>query len=298
MCTYNGERYLVEQLNSIVNQTHDNWELWISDDSSTDNTLHIISDYQHRYPGKLYLFNGPKKGFAANFLSLIFRIDKIGDYFAYADQDDIWDLSKLTRALNCLETKPQSIPTLYCSRTRLINEQGQEIGFSPFFHKDSGFRNALVQNIGGGNTMVFNYIAANLIKLTNKDASLIAHDWWTYLLITGAGGETFYDAYPTVNYRQHQANLIGGNRGWRARINRIKRLFQGQLKLWIDKNIEALLPLEDILTKENRLILHKFISARNSALILNVFKINRIGLYRQTSLGNLGLFVGSLFKKL
>ncbi|MGQ3889240.1 glycosyltransferase family 2 protein [Legionella sp. CNM-1927-20] len=298
MCTYNGQRYLVEQLNSIVNQTHDNWELWISDDGSTDNTLHIISSYQNRYPGKLYLFNGPKKGFASNFLSLIFRINKSGDYFAYADQDDIWDLSKLTRALNWLETQSQSVPTLYCSRTRLINEQGQEIGFSPLFHKTSGFRNALVQNIGGGNTMVFNYAAANLVKLTKKDSSLIAHDWWTYLLITGAGGEIFYDTYPTVNYRQHQANLIGGNRGLWARLNRIKRMFQGHLKQWIDQNIEALLPIEDILTKENRLILHQFISARNSALIVNIFKINRLGIYRQTALGNLGLFVGSLFKKL
>ncbi|WP_131782189.1 glycosyltransferase family 2 protein [Legionella gresilensis] len=297
MCTYNGQRYLAEQLDSIANQTHHNWELWISDDGSNDQTINIIESYQSRYAGKIYLFKGPKQGFAKNFLSLVFRADKSSDYYAYADQDDIWDLSKLERALNQLERKPRSIPALYCSRTRLINEQGQEIGFSPLFNKPSGFRNALVQNIGGGNTMVFNDAAAILIKQTKKNSFLIAHDWWTYLLVTGAGGEIIYDVYPTVNYRQHQANLIGGNKGLRARLSRIKRMFQGHLKQWIDQNIQALLPIEAILTEENRLILHQFIAARNAAFMVNVFKVNRLGIYRQTMLGNLGLLVGSLFKK-
>ncbi|WP_419419973.1 glycosyltransferase family 2 protein [Legionella sp. D16C41] len=298
MCTFNGQRYLIEQLDSIINQTHKNWEIWVSDDGSNDNTITIINNYQALYPNKIYLFNGPKQGFAANFLSLVFRANTDENYYAYADQDDIWDLSKLERALHWIDHISSAIPTLYCSRTRLIDEQGNEIGFSPLFQKPSGFLNALVQNIGGGNTMVFNHATLTLLKLTRENSSLIAHDWWTYLLVTGAGGKIFYDSYPTVNYRQHQANLIGGNMGIGARLCRIKGLFQGRIKQWIDQNIQALLPIEHILIKENRLILHQFIAARKAIFIINAFKLKRLGIYRQTFLGDLGLFVGSVFKKI
>lgn len=298
MCTYNGQKYLAAQLDSFINQTHKNWDLWVSDDGSTDDTLSILKDYQVRLPDRIYLYDGPKQGFAANFLSLTLKANEKAPYFAYADQDDIWEPFKLERALKWLTSIKKSIPSLYCARTHLIDSENKTIGFSPLFNKGSGFLNALVQNIGGGNTMVFNHATLMLLRETRVTSPIIAHDWWTYLLVTGADGKIFYDSKPTVLYRQHQANLIGGNQGLLARLRRIKMMFQGNLKHWIDLNTQALLLIDHTLTAENQLILKRFIAARQAPSFINAFKVRKLGVYRQTFLGNVGLILGLILKKI
>ena len=94
MCTYNGERYLKEQLMSLLNQTYSPIEIIIQDDLSTDNTLEIIHDYQERYPGIIHLFqNSRRLGYNQNFLSAYQKAN--GYYIASADQDDIWETNKI-----------------------------------------------------------------------------------------------------------------------------------------------------------------------------------------------------------
>ena len=299
MATYNGQRYLAEQLDSIVSQTHTNWELWVSDDGSEDNTIEILKNYQRSFSdNRLFIESGPRNGYAANFLSLIHKETNNGSYYAFADQDDIWEPNKLQHAIAWLNTIPAERPALYCSRTILVNEQLKNIGYSPLFKKTPNFLNAMVQNVGGGNTMVFNHSALKLLRETNTNIPLVSHDWWTYILVSGADGAVFYDAYPLVRYRQHSANLIGKNTGWSARLSRVKLLFKGSFKNWIDMNAEALCGMSNVLTPNNRSILNQFILAKNSAFIPRMIKMSKIGLYRQTFLGNIGLIIGTLFKKI
>lgn len=299
MATYNGQRYLAEQLDSIVSQTHTNWELWVSDDGSEDNTIEILKNYQQGFSNnRMFIESGPRNGYAANFFSLIHKEAGNGSYYAFADQDDIWEPNKLQHAIAWLNTIPAERPALYCSRTILVNEHLKNIGYSPLFKKTPNFLNAMVQNVGGGNTMVFNHSALKLLRETNAKIPLVSHDWWTYILVSGADGAVFYDAYPLVRYRQHNANLIGKNTGWKARLNRLKLLFKGSFKNWIDMNTEALCAMPNVLTPNNRSILNQFILAKNSSFIPRMIKMSKIGLYRQTFLGNIGLIIGTLFKKI
>lgn len=299
MATYNGERYLAEQLDSICAQTHKNWEIWVSDDGSSDSTRQILSDYQARLGEDIiHIHEGPHKGFAANFLSLVCKKNLDATYYAYCDQDDIWTTNKLERAINCLKITPDNLPALYCGRTNLVNENGNTIGYSPLFQKKPSFLNAIIQNIGGGNTMVFNKASLNILQEAGKTINIVAHDWWTYLVVTGAGGVTFYDPQPTLLYRQHESNMIGGNIGWYARVSRLSMLFKGRFKTWNDLNFNALLSIKHRLTIENKLVLDAMLSARSRSLVFRMIKLKEIGIYRQTFLGNIGLIAAAFFNKM
>lgn len=299
MCTYHGQHYLADQLNSIAQQSHTNWKLFVSDDGSEDDTHHLLEHYQNQWPaGRLSLSSGPAKGFAANFLSLICNSGTRADFYAFADQDDIWEQDKLERALNWLRSIPASTPAVYCSRTRLVDSDNREIGLSPLFSKPPSFQNALVQSIAGGNTMVFNNAARDLLRTAGPDVPVITHDWWMYLAITGCGGKVYYDPHPAIRYRQHTGNLVGMNNSWRARLKRIQMLRRGQFQAWNDRNIAALLKLQEKLTPENADIFQRFLKARQSGLFLRLYHFKRSGIYRQTLFGTLGLIVAAIFGKL
>lgn len=298
VCTFNGERYLSDQILSFKTQTHSNWELWVSDDGSNDKTVDLLSTFQSQWPEKrLNIRKGPGKGFAANFIALLNDKTITADYYAYSDQDDIWGPQKLSKALHWLQSFPNNQPALYCSRTELIDADGVNIGFSPLFKKPPGFANALVQNIGGGNTMVFNEAARNLLKEAGQ-VDVCTHDWWTYIVVSGCGGTVFYDPTPSLLYRQHGANLCGSNQGWLARLARIRMLWQGRFRQWNDKNIQALQKIQHKLTPDNQKTLAQFSKARQMRLLPRIFGLKKSGIYRQTLLGNLGLVFGAVFKRI
>jgi len=299
LCTFNGQRYLADQLESLAAQTHANWEVWASDDGSKDDTQAILEAYKSQWEsGRLSIHSGPRQGFAANFLSITRKVGTHADYYAFADQDDIWEADKLRRAIDCLQAIPSNVPALYCSRTRVVDASNKAIGFSPLFKKTPSFANALIQNIGGGNTMVFNGAAREFMQKIGENKVIVAHDWWAYMVVCGCGGKVFYDAFPSVRYRQHDGSLIGVNVTWSARLIRIRMMFQGRFRDWIDTNIEALQSLQFDLTPENREILGRFAQARSKSLIPRLIGLKRSGIYRQTLLGNLGLFVAGIFKKI
>lgn len=299
LCTYHGQRYLAEQLDSFAAQSHENWEVWASDDGSEDNTRSILEDYQARWgTGRLSIHLGPAEGFAANFLSLTCNANIDADFYAYSDQDDVWEADKLERSIEWLESVPSEIPALYCSRTRLVDAENNEIGLSPLFSSPPSFANALMQNIGGGNTMVLNNAAVRLLREAGENKSVITHDWWAYMVVAGCGGLVFYDSKPSLRYRQHEGNLVGMDTNWAARLRRIHMLFQGHFKHWNDCNISALFTLEHRLTPTNREILRRFAAARRMSLIPRLVHLKRCGIYRQTLLGNIGLVAAAIFGKI
>lgn len=299
LCTYQGGQYLTEQLASFRAQSHTEWKVWVSDDGSTDNTHAVLSSHLQAWGADRLAINcGPRKGFSANFMSLICRDEIFAEYYAMSDQDDIWCEDKLERAVRWLESVPPDVPALYCTRTELVDDLGDKLGFSPLFSRPPTFANAIVQNIAGGNTMVFNNAARDLLKAAGAHVQVVAHDWWAYIVISGCGGKVFYDPKPSLLYRQHAENLIGANAGFRARLQRIGKLFQGHLQMWIDQHIVAMQPILGKLSPGNRLIFDRFTSARKRKLIPRVFGIWRCGIYRQTTLGNLGLLVAALFNRI
>lgn len=297
--TYQGEDYLSEQLDSFEKQTHSNWRVYVSDDGSRDGTLSILETYQRTWSKeRLSIYSGPKSGFAANFMSLIDNSDCQADYFAFSDQDDIWEEKKLERALQWLEDIPSDTPALYCSRTKLVDKHNREIKLSTLFSKKPTFSNALIQSLGGGNTMVLNKAARELLCGTRGHMPDISHDWWAYMVVSGCGGYVFYDAVPNVRYRQHEHNLMGTNLGLQGRFMRIRMLRQGYFRRWNDRSIAALRVMNNKLTPGSRNILGLFARARRKSLIPRLIGLRRSGIYRQTLLGNLGLLVAAVFGKM
>ena len=299
MCTMQGQHFLAEQLNSIATQTHPRWAIWASDDGSDDHTHAILEYYQsHWGEDRISIHAGPAEGSTANFLSLTCRADIDADFFAYADQDDIWESDKLERAVDWLKTVPDGVPALYGSRTLLVDARNQHIGYSPLFDRAPDFRNALVQSIAGGNTMVFNRAARDLLRQAGENVEAVTHDWWAYMLVTSCGGQVHYDPYPTVRYRQHDANQFGSNVNPMAQLRRARLLLQGRFRGWVDANLRALQRVRHLMTPENQRVLDDFVQARQRRLPARLAGLRRVGIFRQTTLGNLGLTLAALINRL
>nr|WP_309568529.1 glycosyltransferase family 2 protein [Pantoea alfalfae] len=286
-------------MDSIINQTETEWTVFVSDDGSTDGTLDILKYYQEKLGRERFvIIDGPGKGFAWNFISLLEKCGDAFDYYAFSDQDDEWMPDKLSRSISVLSGYKHNVPSVYCGRTSLVDENGHHLGESPLFSKPPSFKNALIQSIAGGNTMILNRAGRNIINKTPIDVRIISHDWWIYIVITAIGGNIFYDPKPSINYRQHTNNIVGSNLGWLARFKRISGLMDGHFKMWIDSNIYALNKADVNITPENRFILESFNEARNSNLFKRLYLFRKLGMYRQTLLGTLGLYVAIVLKKL
>lgn len=297
LCTYNGEKFLGEQLSSFQSQSHTNWSLWVNDDGSSDQTTAILADFSvSASPHPVSLANGPKQGYQRNFLELTARVPEM-EYYAYADQDDIWERDHLERALAWLKTIPAHRPALYGARTLYVTAENQPLYPSQNFTKPPSFANALMQSIAGANTMVMNRAARDLIA-KHAQLPVVGHDWWAYMLISGVGGAVYYDPIPALRYRQHGGNLLGQNRSLRAKLARIQGLVSGQFKEWNDINLRALAQVRAQLTPQNRQLLERYAAARQRGLLRRCWGLWRAGVHRQTLLGNLGLAAAAVMGRI
>jgi glycosyltransferase involved in cell wall biosynthesis len=299
LCTFNGARFLGEQLDSLEAQTHQNWVVIASDDGSSDQTLDILQQYQTKWPaGKLTIRNGPQKGFCQNFLSLTCDPQIKADYYAFCDQDDVWLSEKLSIALDKIGfSQKLNIPYLYCGRTNYVTDSLKPCGNSPLFVFPPSFRNALVQSIAGGNTMVFNLAAKHLIE----NAGLLdvpSHDWWLYILVTGSGGVVYYDKRAFILYRQHDRSLVGGNNTFYAKTKRLVMVLQGNFQNWNKKNITALARKSDLLSESNNQVFGWFCRIGTAGMIDRLRILGVCGIYRQTRLGTISLYIATIFNKL
>jgi len=297
LATFNGERFIDEQLNSIAHQTISKIDVYVSDDGSTDRTLDILQAWQRRWnKGRFEISAGPRRGFAENFRGLM-RIDRQADYLAFSDQDDVWDANKLEAAISWLD-RGGGGPALYVSRTRLIDSSGHFIGLSPLFARPPDFGNAMVKSVGGGNTAVMNRSAMVLVAESAQATSFVSHDWWCYLICTGAGGRVFYDPDPHMGYRQHDQNVVGRNSGWSARARRVVALLQGRFARWTDTNLDALKRCDKLLTEEANVTVQRFVTLRKKRGYIAVRGVRELGLFRQTFLGQLGLLLAAFIGKI
>lgn len=300
LATFNGENHLDEQLASLAALDEERIDVLASDDGSTDRTADILSTAATGWTkGRFDIQAGPRAGAAENFRSLIRNAETGADYVAFCDQDDLWDPDKLGHALRNLGDVPASMPALYCGATRTMSETGQQTGTSPLMPRPPSFRNALVQSIAGGNTMVMNRAAFHLLQEASDKAPFVLHDWWSYIVISGAGGTIAYDPTPRVSYRQHGGNLIGTNTGFQARMRRVRQLLRGGWSDWIDTNLSALSEARELLTEENRRVLDEFVALRRDRNPLRrVRRLQALRIHRQQETGNMSMAIAALIGKL
>lgn len=211
MSTYNGERFLSEQIDSLLRQTWQNLEILIRDDGSKDNTPDILRQYGADYKN-IRIFLEENRGINGSFFELLKKSD--ADYVAFCDQDDIWLEEKIEAALEKMEQ--ETGPVLYCSNKILVDSAGKRMAKQDTKKRIPGFCNAVVECICTGCTTVMNREMVDIIR-ANLPEHAILHDWWSYLVASYAG-KVIFDERAFIKYRQHEENVVGGGAGFWSQI--------------------------------------------------------------------------------
>ena len=218
LATYNGEKYLTQQIDSIITQTYKDWQLLIRDDLSTDNTVNIIKNYTCKYPDKIRLIEDNKRhlGLAQNFGTLLELAQS--EYIMFCDQDDIWLPNKIELTLNTMKAAGQTwpnTPLLVHTDLKVVDETLMPIAESFWkLHRispesDCQLKKIIYRNIVTGCTVMINKKAKEISMPFPPEARI--HDWWIALNVVKYG-KIIHIAMPTVLYRQHIANLIGAKK--------------------------------------------------------------------------------------
>jgi len=246
LATYNGEKYLAEQLDSILNQSYQDFMILIHDDNSTDGTIGIINKYQRNYPEKIkYLDDNISTGSAKNNFEFLLNESR-AQYIMFSDQDDFWLPNKIELSIEKMintENSNKNTPVLIYSDLCIVDENLNIIHNSMFDlnfqeYKKNSLYKLMLGNYITGNTILINSISKKHILPIPDDA--IMHDWWIGLNIMKVGIIDSIDNQLTL-YRQHEYNVCGVNikkEGFIRKIFKIKKL--------ISKNINILKMLDKL----------------------------------------------------
>ena len=268
LSTYNGEKYLEQQIDSILNQKYDNWRLIIRDDGSNDNTRNIIESYNRLNPDRLYVINdkhgnlGPAQSFH------ILAQHSSAPYVAFCDQDDIWLPEKLSSQISVIHeqetTYGEKYPLLIHSDLLVVDEDLSAISDSYWFSRSvwpedmNNLTRLLTKNYVTGCTVLVNRCLIDLAMPFPE--KIIMHDWWLALLAV-SNGRIIDMQEKTVKYRQHASNVIGGKASLFARFTKASYTGGIYLKEYLvitRRQAEALLEADKV-TGENKVIVEEFV---------------------------------------
>lgn len=253
MSTYNGEKYIEEQIESIINQVGVKVNLLVRDDGSSDKTLAILDEYANA--GKLKWYRGKNLGAAYSFMDLI-REAPDEDYYAFSDQDDVWDSNKLISAVTVLEKYGQEEIVLYSCSVRVVTAELNEIVGVNEAIPVTTFADGMIHNNNQGCTMVFGKALKMLLARYNG-RNLVMHDDLTMKLCLSVGGKVMKDQNCYMSYRQHGNNVIGtGESIGHSMKRRIRALFTQSCER--SKQLQDIYRIyRDIIPDENREIMGK-----------------------------------------
>jgi len=211
MSTYNGEKYLEEQLDSLFKQTYSKIKVLIRDDGSKDNTVEIIKRYIKDY--NIKLIEGKNIGVIASYFELIKKSDSNCNYFVFCDQDDYWETPKVEKAIERIKEKEskEEVGVAYCSNLKLVDKNLKFIKYQYKKNLKPSFENAIVENIITGCTLVINKkLRDKVLKDIDKINvnNILMHDWYIYI-VASIVGEVIYDKESYIKYRQHGNNVVG-----------------------------------------------------------------------------------------
>lgn len=213
MATYNGEKYLVEQIESILNQTYSNFNLIISDDNSTDSTKKILKGYEKKDSRIKVIFNDKNVGSNENFKKLLKKVDN--NFFMFSDQDDIWYNTKIEESLNKLKIEDADLVftdlEIVDSNLNIINKSfNKKKKYYKKIIKYNDFKRVFLYNVVTGCTILCKSKYINDI-LSFTYSKTILHDHIVALLVSLKGTITYLNK-STVKYRQHNNNQVGSKR--------------------------------------------------------------------------------------
>lgn len=298
MATYNGENYLREQLDSILNQSFQDYTLMIRDDNSNDDTWSILVEYQKKFDSINIFKNTTQLGVVANFEKLLTACSS--DYIALCDQDDVWHKDKLLKSIELLEKEEKNSPLLFHSDLEVIDEGGKYLSESFFkmrgyaFPKEKNLDIFLGRSGAMGNAMVFNQVLKE--KILPFPKALMVHDYWIALVNEFFGKRITYDV-PLIKYRLHDKNTSSLFR------TKVKKTFLNRDITLPYQNIQRELVLEEFrerfnLNKEENKIIQVFLEYlffKKSKLYL-AFMVCKYDFFR-VGLGYKLKLIGAIFWK-
>ena len=302
MCTYNGEKYLQEQLDSIEKNNYTNWELYVFDDGSEDKTLEVLYKFKQNSNHVVNVVCNPiSKGPTMNFLSGIQYVSRImasSDYIMLADQDDIWKKNKISITLKtiCNARENNNKPILVCSDVTLVNEKKELIAVSyakrnhfNITHVD--FAHHIMENHVQGCTIMMNCVLSKMIKTLPQYATM--HDSWIGM-VASAFGEIVYINEQTMYYRRHETAVTGSNVSfiqdlkWKfCNINVQRAIVLNSIPMCREFRIIY----ENMLTKYTEDILDAYVGFETKKYIKKRFDLIRLHMWKSSLLKNIGLLL-------
>lgn len=258
LSTYNGARFLAEQLGSIQKQTFTDWQLLIRDDGSTDITPQIIAEFVKADPRIHFINEHDRQNFGVikNFFTLV-KYEK-SDYYFFSDQDDVWLPDKMATMLDEVIHHDKSQPLMIYMDLSVV-DQDLNVTHPSMIHSQSHHANTtllaeLTENTVTGGVAMINHALAEKWEDTDD---VIMHDWYLALLATATGKLVYIDK-PGELYRQHNNNVLGA-RTFRKRLAKWLNPLQALEKYWwlittSQKQAELLLGQPDLSTIQRELI--------------------------------------------
>lgn len=216
MSTFNGEKYLREQIDSILAQDGVKLTLYIRDDGSSDNTIEIVKEYLN-HSDNINLDIGENMGVGNSFMQMVYDVGDEYDYYAFSDQDDVWYTDKLLRAIEMIGNTEE--PRLYGSNQELLDKDKCKLGlrYSSDLVLQTEVESVFQTNRISGCTLVFNRKLKELLceEKRRPTKTLLRnriHDVWVVNVAALYGG-LIYDVNAYIGYRQHENNVVGAYSG-------------------------------------------------------------------------------------
>lgn len=303
MATYNGEKYLKEQVNSVLLNRGCDVYLHVFDDGSSDRTLEILRQLENEYANHLFLYqNEHNLGVTRNFLHGIQQVmEHFYDarYFMCCDQDDVWNPDKIFRTLKRMHQMENRFsierPMLVFSDAVVTDESLNEVAAS--FYKSQHLNvsktdlpHLLMENKCIGCTIMIN--RAFEPYLFQKPEKAKYHDWWLALIAASFGNISFLPKR-TLKYRQHTRNVVGGSKFDVYVGNRLKNRKKIKARL-IENKLQAeefLLMFEDGLSLHKKRILESFIGVYEQKWLKKRYVLLHQGFLKSGIIRNIGLML-------
>lgn len=266
---FNGEKYIKEQVDSVLKQTYPNIELYIRDNCSTDHTLEVLQEYEHN-PNVHIITGDENVGCTQGYFTLL-RLCGEADYYAYCDCDDVWLENKVELAIELLDQTDSEIPVLYCSARDVCDENLNFLNTNMNVKHNISFQNCLVDDIAPSSTYVFNRTTREIL-INNPSKHAVSHDHWTYMVCQGLG-KVIFDPRPLTKYRRHSNNVTQSRQN-RVEfiIWRIKHfLIEGKIKDTSNQIQEYSNMFSSRLSDEDRKILELFTKRNFYTALRKVF---------------------------
>ena len=297
LATYNGEKYISEQIESILGQTEKDWVLYIHDDGSKDNTVALIKDYERKYPEQVVVVEGPVTGGAkTNFLYLFTQVE--APYYMCCDQDDIWLPEKIAltkKEMENLSRADEERPCLVFTELKVVDGELNVLSekMSTYQGLDCEklkFNRALIQNVVTGCTMMTNRaLRDELCKITDAGAVLM-HDWWA-LLVATRFGKVSYIEDATILYRQHGNNGVGATNA-ASFLYKLKRMLEGEdIKQSLENTRKQAKAFADLYQEDEKSLVGQYAKIASLNKIARIRFYNKNDVKKSTKAKNIGLMI-------